>query len=66
MTLHTPDLWVRLKSDNEMVQISLFFIELSTENISSTNLPCLTSVLPGDTSDSRNSSTGCNIYNFGI
>ena len=29
---HTPDLWVRLKSDIEMVQISLFFIELTAEN----------------------------------
>ena len=25
----TPDLWVRLKSDLEIVQISLFFVELS-------------------------------------
>ena len=29
---HTPDLWVRLKSDIEIVQISLILIELSTEN----------------------------------
>ena len=27
---HTPDLWVRLKSDIEIVQINLFFIELKT------------------------------------
>ena len=29
---HTPDLCVRLKSDNEIVQISLFFIELTAES----------------------------------
>ena len=82
-------------SDIEIVQISIFFIDLSIEiverllimicmipklnlgareigfmfcdlhaslkqassgDINSMNLPCLTSVLPGDTSDSRNSS----------
>ena len=29
---HIPDLLVRLKSDIEVVQISLFFIELTTGN----------------------------------
>ena len=29
---HIPDPWVRLKSDIEIVQLSLFFIELSTKN----------------------------------
>ena len=28
---HTPDLWVGLKSDIEIVRISLFFIELTAE-----------------------------------